>query len=276
MKNNHNICQKPKLAFLIFALAMYAFPLLGNSQENAPPLLALVECMKVMPGNEGNYLEVEKNIWKPLHLERTKQGIIVGWYLYKVWYTGTDDKYNYVTVTLFENPAKMEDPWQNIDPAKILPGVDLDKAMKETGASREMVSSSLIMSQAGEYPVGGLGNFKYLQLDYMKVEQGKDGEYFDAEIDIWKPVHAAFIEAGSRVGWSLWGRVFPTGAGLDYQYVTVNYMSDFSKIGMADYNDAFNKAHAGKSMDELFERTNNSRILVKSELWEVIDKVIIP
>lgn len=49
-------------------------------------------------------------------------------------------------------------------------------------------------------------------------------------------------------------------------------MSDFSKIGTADYVDAFGKAHPGKNMDEQFAKTDATRVLVKSELWEVIDR----
>lgn len=273
MKKKYMDLKKVMVAFLLLTVAFGVFPQMGNAQEVEPPFFALVESMKVLPQNEESYLEIEKNIWKPLHLERAKQGNIVGWFLYKVWFTGTDDKYNYVTVTLFSDPLKIENSWKNVDPAKILPGKDLDAAMKETGESREMVSSSLINRQASVYREGGPGDFKFIQLDYMKVEQGKENDYWDAETNIWKSVHNEFIKAGSRVGWSLWGRVFPSGAGLDYQYATVNYMEDFSKIGTADYNDAFSKAHAGKNMDELFSKTNASRVLVKSELWEVIDKV---
>jgi hypothetical protein len=266
--------RKAMIALFTVIVALGLFPLSGNAQQNEPTLYALVDCMKVKPENEGKYLELEKTIFKPLHLQRAKQGNIVGWYLYKVWFTGIGDCYNYVTVTLFANPAKLEDPWKNMDFAKLLPGKDLDKLMQETLASRELVSSSLINRQASVYREGGPGDFKFLEVDYMKVEQGKEGEYVDAETSIWKPVHQEFIKAGSRVGWSLWGRNFPSGAGLDYQYVTVNYFSDFSKIGAANYNEAFAKAHAGKNLDDLFAKTNASRVLVKSELWEVIDKAI--
>jgi hypothetical protein len=272
MKKKYINYRTAMVSILMIIVAFGAFTLVGNAQENDPPLFALVECMKVKPENEGRYLDVEKNICKPLHLERAKQGNIVGWFLYKVRFTGTNDTYNYVTVTLFSNPSNLEDPWKNIDPAKILPGKDLDAAMKETGESRDLVSSSVINRQASVYREGGPGDFKYLQLDYMKVEQGKEGEYWDVETNIWKPIHNEFIKAGSRVGWSLWGRNFPSGAGLDYQYVTVNYMADWSKIGTANYTDAFNKAHPGKNYDEMGAKTNASRVLVKSELWEVVDK----
>ncbi|HSO87712.1 MAG TPA: hypothetical protein VLQ91_14240 [Draconibacterium sp.] len=272
MKKKYNYFGKTAAVMILLAFVFAVIPLLTNAQQNDPPLFALVECMKVKPENESRYLEVEKNIWKPLHIERAKQGNIVGWFLYKVRFTGTNDAYNYVTVTLFSNPANLEDPWKNIDPVKVLPGKDLDAVMKETGESRDLVSASVINRMASVYRDGGPGDFKYIQLDYMKVEQGKDNEYIDVETNVWKAVHQEFIKAGSRVGWSLWGRVFPSGAGLDYQYATVNYFSDFSKIGVADYNDAFSKAHAGKNTDDLFAKTNASRVLVKSELWEVVDK----
>lgn len=264
--------RKVMVAFILLGVAFGVFPHLGSAQEVEPPLFGLVECMKVKPENNDMYLEIEKDIWKPLHLERIKQGNIVGWFLYKVWFTGSSDSYNYVTVTLFSNPANLEDSWKNVDMAKVLPGKDIDKLFRETLESREMVSSSLTNRQASVYPEGGPGDFKFIQIDYMKVEQGKEGDYWNAETNIWKPVHNEFIKAGSRVGWSLWGRVFPSGAGLDYQYATVNYMTDFSKVGAADYNAAFSKAYPGKNMEELFEKTNASRVLVKSELWEVIDK----
>ena len=272
MEKKYNYFLKTFFLFIFSTVILCAFPMLIHAQENNTPLFALVECMKVKPENEGKYLEIEKNIWKPLHIERARQGNIAGWFLYKVRFTGTDDAYNYVTVTLFSNPANIEDPWKNIDPAKVLPGKDLEAALKETGESRNMVSSILINRQASVYPDGGPGDFKYIQLDFMKVKPEKESEYWDVETSVWKPVHQEFIKAGSRVGWSLWGRVFPSGAELDYQYVTVNYMANWSKIGVADYNDAFAKAHAGKNLDDLFAKTNASRVLVKSELWEVIDK----
>lgn len=245
-------------------------PFTGQAQDNSQ-LFALVECMKVKPENDGKYVDLEKNIWKPLHQERANKGNIFGWFLYKVRFTGTDDKYNYVTVTLFSDPQNIENPWKDIDAEKILPGKDLDKAMAETGESRDMVSSSLIYRNDFVYPAGGPGNFKYIQLDYMKVQPGKDGEYLDAEINVWKSVHNEFIKAGSRVGWSLWSNVYPSGYARDYQYITVNYFSDWSKIGTANYMEAFNKAHPGKDTDALMQKTDATRVLVRSELWEVID-----
>jgi hypothetical protein len=276
MKKNNNLILESAITFFLVAILMVVIPFGGNAQQNDPPLFALVECMKVMPENENLYVDLEKNIWKPMHQERVRQGNIAGWYLYKVRYTGTGDSYNYVTVTLFTDPLKIENPWKNIDPGKILPGKDLDKILSQTIESRDMVSSSLINRSASVYQDGGPGDFKYIQVDFMKVGQGMGGEYYDTETKIWKAVHQEFIKAGSRVGWSLWERNYPSGASLDFQYITVNYLKNWSQIGAANYNDAFAKAHAGKDLNALFEKTNASRELIRSELWEVIDKTLAP
>lgn len=260
--------------FFIMLVLLGLIPERNYAQSDNAPLFALIECMKVSPEQEDTYLNLEKTIWKPLHQARADQGNIFGWYLYRVRFTGTNDAYNYVTVTLFTDPKNVEDPWLNIDPARILAGKDLDKAMNETLKSREMVSSVLNSRQGYVYPEGGPGEFKYLQLDFMKVKQGNDEMYLNAELNTWKPVHNEFIKAGSRAGWSLWGRVFPSGYSMDYQYVTVNYFANWAQIGTADYGAAFSKAHPGKDAQPLMDKTNDSRVLVKSELWEVVEKII--
>jgi hypothetical protein len=261
------------LLTLAAAFIFACIPVNGFGQ-NQPTVFGIVDFMRVKPEKETKYLDIEKNVWKPMHQERLNQGKITGWILYRILYTGTDDKYNYATLTLFDNPANLEDPWAGIDPAKVLPGKDIEKLMTETGTSRDLVKSNLIMRQDEVVPDGGPGEIKYIEVDYMKVKPGNDAAYIDVEKTIWRAVHQQFIKDGSRVGWSLWSLVFPTGSAMDYQYVTANYFSDFSKIGMADFNDAFSKAHAGKDMDALAKKTMDSRDLVRSELWQVVDVVM--
>jgi len=270
MEKRKKNLMKAMLMPMALAFVLACLPQSGNAQ-NDPTAFAITDQMKVKPGAEDKYLDLEKNFWKPIHQERINQGKITGWILYKVLYTGTNDLYNYVTVTFFDNPAKLENSWAGIDAKKILSGKDVDKAFDETLKCRDMVRSNLIMKQDEAMPEAGAAPVKYIQVDFMKVKPGNDGAYLDVEKNIWKSVHQEFIKAGTRVGWSLWSNLYPAGSGTDYQYVTANFFTDFSKIGAADYTDAFKKAHAGKDVDELNVKTANSRDLVRSELWEVID-----
>jgi hypothetical protein len=269
MKNRKEILTKTMLISMVLAFVLACLPKFGNAQ-NEPTVFAIIDLMKVKPGSEGKYLDLEKNVWKPLHQERINQGKITGWILYKVRYTGSTDLYNYVTATFFDNPANLEDPWAGIDPKKILSGIDVDKAYDETLQSRDLVRSNLIVKQDEAVAERG-PSAKYIEIDFMKVKPGNEGLYLDVEKNIWKPVHKEFIKAGTRVGWSLWSEVYPSGSESEYQFITANFFSDFSKINAADYADAFKKAHPGKDINELSEKTSNSRDLVRSELWEIID-----
>lgn len=272
MEKKQNSFKKTMLISLILAFVLSISPRFGDAQ-NAPTVFAIVDLMKVKPGDDAKYIALEKNVWKPLHQERINKGLITGWILYKVLYTGSSDTYNYVTITFFDNEANLEDPWSGIDPKTILNGRDVDKDMYETLESRDLVSSNLIMRQDEVIQESGSDDIKYLEVDYMKVKPGNEGAYLETEENIWKPVHNEFIKAGSRAGWSLWSQVFPAGSASDYQFITANYFSDFKKVGSADYTDAFNKAHAGENMAELDSITANSRELVRSELWEILDVV---
>jgi L-rhamnose mutarotase len=273
MKKKQNPILETMLISLVLAFVFACLPISGHAQ-NAPTVFALVDFMKVKPGNEAKYVDLEKNVWKAMHQERIKKGIITGWVLYKVLYTGSSDPYNYVTVTFFDNSANLEDPWAGIDPKKILPGKDVDKAYDETLNSRDLVKSNLIVRQDEVVPEGGPGDIKYIEVDYMKVKPGNEAAYMDVEKKIWEPIHKEFIKAGTRSGWSLWGQMYPAGSATEYQYITANYFPDFKKIGTADYTDAFKKAHAGEDVDALGEKTDKSRDLVKTELWQTVDVVM--
>jgi L-rhamnose mutarotase len=270
MENKQLSLMKTMLISLVLAFVLAILPMPGSAQ-NAPTVFAIVDLMKVKPGDEAKYVDLEKNVWKTLHQERIKQGKITGWILYKVLYTGSADAYNYVTVTFFDNPANLENPWDGIDPKKVLVGKDVDKAYEETLKSRDLVRSNLMTRIDEVVPEGNPIDVKYVEVDYMKVKPGNEGAYLDVEKNIWEPVHKEFIKAGSRAGWSLWGEVFPAGSGSEFQYVTANYFSDFKKIGEANYTEAFNKAHAGENLDALDQKTASSRDLVRTELWQVLD-----
>lgn len=255
---------------MVFIMA--AIPFMVFAQE--PTVFAVVEFMKVKQGDEQKYVDLERNYWKKIHQERVKNGEIVRWVLYEVRFAGSNDEYNFVTGTIVTDPNKLENPFAGIDAEKILPGEDVDKIMQETSDSRQLVKRNLVRMVSTVNPESGFAPFNYLQIDFMKVKPGNDNMYIDVETNVWRPVHQQFIKDGSRVGWTLWQTVFPSGSGLEFQYVTTNFLSDFSQVGAADYNGAFSKVHSGKNIDQLMEDTNNSRELVRSELWRVIDSVI--
>ena len=73
------------------------------STDTKPAKYFQVDYMKVSPGKEADYLKVEKEMWRPLHQERIKQGLSRSWSLYALQFpSGTGEKYDYVTVNAFD------------------------------------------------------------------------------------------------------------------------------------------------------------------------------
>ncbi|HPE75952.1 MAG TPA: hypothetical protein PLC80_07675 [Draconibacterium sp.] len=266
MKKNNNFSKSISFS-LVFISLIIVFPKPGNSQEQNSELYALVEFMKVKPAEVNKYLDLEKTFWKPIQEERVKQKEIKGWRIFAVRFAGTGDEYNFVTATFFDDLSTLKKVC-DVDIVKISPGKDNDKAYQEALKSREVVKRNLlIMNSSTESNV----SYKYLQINFMKVKQGEESEYLNVENTVWKPVHEELTKAGSKAGWSVWKVVYPGGFGTDYQFLAVDDLSEYSQINMADIESIFSKVHSGKSVDALINRTNNSRILVRSELWELLE-----
>lgn len=259
---------RKSITIFLFGIAIFVtFPKQTKSQEQVPTLFALVEYMKVKDADIDKYLELERNFWKPIHEERVKQKEIAGWRIFAVRYTGTGDEYNFATGTFFHDLSKLEKVY-NVDVEKIHPGKDIQKTYQETLKSRELVKRNLLVMNS---TINSTVPYKYLQVNFMNVKQGEGNVYINVENSVWKPVHEELARAGSKSGWSVWSVIYPGGSGTDYQFLTVDDFSEFTQIEMAGFESAFGKVHAGKNVDELMKQTNNSRILLRSELWELLD-----
>ena len=272
MKNLVYTSKMTMVVTLMMIVVAVMTTLTSLAQDNSG-LFAVVDLMKVNQGDDEKYVNVEENYWKPIHQERIKNGDIVGWQLYKVRYTGTDDEYNYATVTLFDDPAKLEHPMQ-IDWEKTHSESELKKMFTETMTSRQLVKKVLFMQVAGVDAGENAQPTQYLQVNFMKVKPGGEGAYIENERKVWKPVQQEFVNAGTRAGWSVWQTLYPNGAGEPFQFVTVDDYNNFAQLGQADFQAAFKKAHGDEDIDQLMQETNQTRTLEKSELWELLDIVM--
>jgi len=272
MKENYTKFWKSTVFIFITTMVVGFMPLEVMAQANTN-LFAVVELMKVEPGQEANYIDLEQQIWKPIHQERVKQGKLVGWILYQVMYTGTNDIYNYATVNVYSDLKSMENPYDEIDFAKVHPGKDIDEEFNRTLNLRKLVKSQLIsrVIYANPKGSGGPAPHKYIVVNYMKSKPG--GNFIQIENELAKPTSQELVKNGNWAGWSLWSNVFPRGSGMESDFVTVDNYPDFSKLGSVNYTQAFEKANPGKKWADYADKFANSKEMVRSELWKVVDFV---
>lgn len=254
------------LLLLLFIVSL--FPL--NSSAQAPASVSVrLSFYKVDAIHESEFLAAMKDVIKPTHQLRKTNGKIINWRLYKVHHAGKFGDYNYVSVSYYDSFDKTEpnDDWPALLKAAN-PKLDVEAFRTKYLALRTPVTEavfSMVDNAVSKTPV----TYKYVEISYMKAKPGKEEQYVKCEREDWKPMHQHMIDNGIRASWGLWVRNFPGGAGYDYDYVTSNGYSTYSQIDDANFEEVFKKVFPGKNIQEIIDRTIQSRDLVHAELWEL-------
>jgi hypothetical protein len=104
----------------------------------------------------------------------------------------------------------------------------------------------------------------------MKAKPGQAAAYVKMEREDWIPYHQTTVNDGQCSGWALWQMILPGGSASPYDYVTSSRYTTYAQIGAIDFAKTFKKASPSKNLNEIFQRAEQTRDLVKTELWEVV------
>jgi L-rhamnose mutarotase len=261
-----------KSLLLLAAFVLSSFMLVAQNTETT---FFIVETMKSAPGKTDEYVKAEREVWKRIHQERIKQGLILGWNLYAVRSpSGTSAPYDYVTVTLVQGWNKLENPWGTMWASgleKLLTKEQLAVA-NGTSSLRDLTNSTVFYG--ADFVAADPKNTtpaKYQMINYMKIKEGMWDEYMNMETQLVKPMHVEMMKSGGRSAWGLYGRAFG-GTHQPFDFVTSDFYNKWADMNASgDYNKALEKVHPKMSMSYLEKRINESRNLVNQEMWELID-----
>ncbi|MDN5216969.1 hypothetical protein QQ020_33165 [Fulvivirgaceae bacterium BMA12] len=263
------------LMFCILSLSvLISSPLLHAQDQPQSTIYVEVDYMKARPG--GDYMSLEKDIWKALHQERIKNGDIVGWYLYGVKFPyGQNTDYDYVTVTVYNDIAKLEDPYKQIEAMakKAYPDMDIAELSKKTAAARDLVWGEVFTVTDEAIPGPSASPAQFIAVNFMEVEQGKGAAYEEMERELVKPVHAARAEAGDMQDWLLLSRMAPWGDEYEYQYMTVDLYGSWENMSKDSFGEAWKKVHPEKDMATFYEKILETRTLKRQETWQLLDYI---
>jgi len=226
-----------------------------------------VEYMKTT-ANIDDYLTIEKE-WRTIHERRLQQGLIYGWYLIKKHFTGTEDEYDYISVTIYPSFETM----QAETPDNVFAGFDDDFFVK-TESSRDLIRSEIydtpIVTEVFKLP-------QYVLLTFMKVDQGNDDEYLKIEREIWKPVNEFKIKKGIQSTYSVYRQLYPGGYANAYNYATIRGFADLLKVSQKPpqgWEELLISVHPDQDPSRILNNTFALRKQVKLELWEILESVV--
>lgn len=264
------------LKFIALLLFFFAFSGMIKAQEVR---VALVDYMKVPPGAEGDYLEVEREMWKPVHQELINQGKLAGWFLYRIPYPGgTNAGYHYATVRIFNDMAQLENPGSGLGAAfeKAHPGKDGDAMFEKTIQSRDLVKTHGFASWHSFMSEDLEGPTEIIDVVYFKIPMDKWDAYQEMETKYFHPTHKAEMKAGTRAGWEGWILRRPFGASMPYTHVAVDHFKNWEQYTKPNPKGLFKEVFSGNELELRDDMFNATAKLVKLEEWRLVDFVMAP
>lgn len=232
--------------------------------------------MKVKPGMYDEYVKLEREIWKPIHQERIKQGKITAWQLCEVMFpAGTDREYDFVVVNLVRGWKNIETMWDGTDEIakKVLTKEQLAR-MDKTDQTRDIVRAELwaVEDMVWRASNGG-APWKYMHVGYKDVSPGfgKWAEYASMEKKLAKPLHQQKINAGKMAGWSLEWLAWPYDATKPGSVITIDFFDKWEDLQGGDFWGDLQKLHPGMDNDYLRRRVMESAKFHRNELRRLVD-----
>lgn len=235
-----------KLLTLSLALLM-AFSI--HAQENAQPFYLLFEFMHVKSDKGNDYQQVE-DFWSGIHKQRVADKSIVGWDLWSLTPSGTEQGSQYLTVTVFASLKDMLQAVESLDvmayAKKAYPNkseAQLNEMLTKTGASRDMAHQVLFKQVAHTKSDFKMKVGIVATLDIMKQ---LDNSYEKVEEETFQPWHQKMVDAGKKGSWELLEAILPAGSESYGTHMTVSMYNDVPQLasfmeGSAGDPDLWNK-----------------------------------
>lgn len=215
-------------------LMLFAIILLGNTVVAQDKLYLIFEFMKVDNEQEAAYMETE-TFWEKIQEQRTKNGDIIGWDLWSLQPGGEDQGFQYLTVTLYNDPVKMLSGAGNFEAAlkaayPKMAQVEQDKKFMNTAKSRDLAVRIYLEQIAAtkdnfQMPLGTIAG-----INFMKVSNDNYDKYEKFETEIFQPMAQKEVDAGARGNWGLMRYMLPVGSDVYATHITADMYKDYNQL----------------------------------------------
>jgi len=248
----------PALLLIFFILANSIASNIAKAQDETT-VYTNIDFNKVLPERVNEYLNLEGKLWKPIQQEHVKAGGILGWNVFRVWFTGTGSSYNYAVMELYPKYENMAFVYNDDIITKVHPGINEDKLMDDTYHAREIVKAQSAVRIAMISPDTKKAPSKYAIVTYLDVKKSNVTEFEKNINDVAIPLMREQMKAEYNYGWDLFKTILPTGDIVPYQYISFEYINDMDMVVKTGGPDA------SKGMEP--------RQVHRTELWERVESL---
>jgi len=223
------------------------------AQQAPPDIYATVSYIKVLPGQEEAYRAYLTTTAKKLYQElMAANPSFLAWSSARVMYQGMEhgSDFDYVGAAMYAGTPP--EPGASLDAIYMkATGMSQADLGKKLATMRTVVGTEMLRRRAGiTAPVAAKeGDFRIAAR--IKTKPGMGDEYYDMAQTMTQPVMQARAVDGELKSWSVWSRVFPSGAGTSSDALAVTYFKDLASaikgLDVTKGVDAFQKIHPGKN-----------------------------
>ena len=219
---------------VVLFIALTLFGLTIKAQEE---LYLVFEFMKVDNEQMAAYDETE-TFWEKIQQQRVKSGDIIGWDLWSLQPGGEMQDFQYLTVSLYNDPVKMMDgsSWENLwERAKAAyPNMtEEDITAKINGSAKTRDLAVQIFAHEIATTTGSSPNEMVLgtvaQIDMMKVALEHYNTYENAEEKVFQPLHQKAVDSEEKLSWGLIRFINPIGSDTYASHMTVSMFKNYKQ-----------------------------------------------
>jgi hypothetical protein len=242
-----------------------------SAQDSGVPVAVLVY---MHAPNGSDYVDLERDVWMPVHSQRIREGKLLNWQLYEVVRTSdNDNSYNFLIVETYPNWESTEAPYAGIDKIfeEVHGDVSMDSLMELTSNARKMVREEMWTWQAGTESEFAMSDVKYIVVDWMDIHPGQYGDYLDMEREYFLPVHQKRVDAGNILGWGLWTKLGYSELPGSIDAATTANFASYSDMWNSYPEGAWESANGSADEEDIYKRIQETRMMTGSTVMRLID-----
>lgn len=221
------------VARLSLAFVVAFTSLLGANalaQQAQPDRYVVVSYLKAVSGQEAAYRSYLTTTAKKVYQElMAANANLLTWSSAETMYQGMEHGSDFDFVGAVVYAGTPPEPGTNVD-AAIMKATGMSQADlgKKLATMRTVVGTEVLRYRAGTMAPGVLKEGDVRVVGRVKIKPGMGDEYYQSAAQLGEPVMKARVADGELKSWSLWSRVFPSGAATSYDALTVSYFKDLA------------------------------------------------
>ena len=229
----------------------------------------------VPSGGNAAFETFVREVIKPLYAEAVDSGHLQGWYMWRTRYRSEDESYGYIFAAASQNLANLEDELEG--GAVVAAQRVLDMTRQEFNAEVQQGASTIekreLWSQSSLSILQGADPAKFASVRYYRGLPGQR-ETINRELaEFTSPWQQGRLDKGISAGWGYFTRAYPFDSEDSYDSAEISYYDEFSQImGAGIGQQIWEDVREDNSESGTHRRAlNESRTVVKVELWELMD-----